>query len=48
MGIAPIGRQIKIPVICMSRFKDNKTVETSEIIDLYGMLQQLGISLPAL
>lgn len=48
MGIAPTGRQIKIPVICISRFKDNKTVETSEVIDLYGMLQQLGISLPAL
>jgi predicted ester cyclase len=42
MGIAPTGRQIKVPVICINRFKDHQAVETFELIDIFGMLQQLG------
>jgi steroid delta-isomerase-like uncharacterized protein len=43
MGIAPTGKQITVPVICISRFVGDKIVEDWEIIDLFGMLQQLGV-----
>lgn len=43
MGIAPTGKQITVPVICISRFVGDKIVEGWEIIDLFGMLQQLGV-----
>jgi len=43
MGIAPTGKQVTVPVICISRFAGNKIVEDWEIIDLLGMLQQLDV-----
>jgi steroid delta-isomerase-like uncharacterized protein len=43
MGIAPTGKQVTVPVICISRFANNKIVEDWEIIDLFGMLQQLDV-----
>lgn len=42
MGIAPTGRQIKVPLMGINRFKDHQAVETFELIDIFGMLQQLG------
>lgn len=42
MGIAPTGRQIKVPLMAINRFKDHRVVETFELIDIFGMLQQLG------
>ena len=43
MGIAPTGKQVTVPVICISRFEGDKIVEDWEIIDLFGMLQQLDV-----
>ncbi|MGB9941191.1 ester cyclase [Methanosarcina sp.] len=47
MGIAPTGRQVTVPVICISRLADNKIVEDFELVDIFGMLQQLGVNSPA-
>jgi len=47
MGITPTGRQITVPVICISRLVNNRIVEDFELVDLFGMLQQLGVNLPA-
>ena len=43
MGISPTGKQVTVPVICISRFVDDKIGEDWEIIDLFGMLQQLDV-----
>ena len=43
MGIAPTGKQVTVPGICISRFVGDKIVEDWEIIDLFGMLQQLDV-----
>jgi len=43
MGIAPTGKRVTVPVISISRFVDDKIVEDWEIIDLFGMLQQLDV-----
>ena len=43
MGIAPTEKQINCSVICISRVQDGKITEDWEIIDLFGMLQQLGV-----
>jgi len=43
MGIAPTGKQVTVPAICISRFAGDKIVEDWEIIDLLGMLQQLDV-----
>lgn len=43
MGIAPTGKQVTVPVICISRFVGDKIIEDWEIIDLFGMLQQLDV-----
>lgn len=43
MGMPPTGKQISVPVICITRVVDNKIAEDWELIDLYGMLQQLGV-----
>ncbi len=42
MGIAPTGKKIKCSVICISRIQNGKIAEDWEIIDFFGMLQQLG------
>ena len=43
MGIAPTGKQVTVPVISINRLVDKKIVENWEIIDLFGMLQQLDV-----
>lgn len=47
MGIPPTGKQVIVPVICISRLADNRIVEDFELVDIFGMLQQLGVSSPA-
>lgn len=47
MGIAPTGKRVTVPVICISRLANNKIVEDFELVDIFGMLQQLGVSSPA-
>jgi predicted ester cyclase len=46
MGIAPTGKQATIPAICISRFSGEKVAEDWELVDLLGMMQQLGIIPP--
>ncbi len=43
MGIAPTGKQVTIAVICISRLMKNNVVEDWELVDLFGMMQQLGV-----
>ncbi len=43
MGIAPTGKQVTITVICISRLVKNNVVEDWELVDLFGMMQQLGV-----
>jgi steroid delta-isomerase-like uncharacterized protein len=48
MGIAPTGKKATITVICISRLMNDKIVEDWELVDLFGMMQQLGmVPLPA-
>lgn len=47
MGITPTGKQVTVPVICISRLEDNRIVEDFELVDIFGMLQQLGVISPA-
>ncbi len=43
MGIAPTGKKVTIPIICIDRILDDRITETWEVVDMYGMFQQLGI-----
>jgi len=43
MGIPPTGKQITVMVICTNRFEGEKIAEDWELIDLFGMMQQLGV-----
>lgn len=47
MGIAPTHKQVTITVICVDRLLDDKIAESWELVDMYGMFQQLGI-IPAI
>lgn len=44
MGIAPTNKQIEVPVIAISYLSNNQIVEDFELVDLFGLFQQLGIS----
>jgi len=44
MGIAPADKQGKCGVTCITRIQNGKIAEDWEIIDLFGMLQQLGVT----
>ncbi|MFO7916609.1 MAG: ester cyclase [Anaerolineae bacterium] len=46
MGVAPTGKQIEVMVICITRFEDGKIAEDWELVDLFGMMQQLGVISP--
>ena len=46
MKIAPTGKQVTITVICISRFEEERIAEDWELIDLFGMMQQLGVIPP--
>jgi len=43
MGIPPTGKQIATTVICINRFVGERIAEDWEIIDLFGMMVQLGV-----
>jgi steroid delta-isomerase-like uncharacterized protein len=42
MGIAPTGKKMSINGIIITRWVDGKEVEAWEVIDMLGMMQQLG------
>jgi len=46
MKIAPTSKQVAITVICISRFEGDRIAEDWELIDLFGMMQQLGVIPP--
>jgi steroid delta-isomerase-like uncharacterized protein len=46
MGIAPTGKNINIPAALFIRFANGKEVEASEVADMLGFYQQLGITPP--
>ncbi len=43
MGIVPTGKKIEISGIIITRWVDGKEVEAWEVIDMLGMMHQLGI-----
>jgi steroid delta-isomerase-like uncharacterized protein len=46
MGIPPTGKQIATTVICINRFVGERIAEDWELIDLFGMMVQLGVIPP--
>ncbi len=42
MGVAPTGRQVRTSGVVFDRIAGGKIVEEWELIDIYGMLRQLG------
>jgi predicted ester cyclase len=42
-GIAPTGKRITITSISVSRITNGKVVEDWTVLDMLGMLQQLGV-----
>jgi predicted ester cyclase len=45
LGIAPTGRQIETSIFNVLRVRDGQFVERWGIVDMVGMLQQLGVSI---
>jgi predicted ester cyclase len=43
MGIPPTGKPIEVSSIIVSRFDNGKWAEDWVLIDMLGMLQQLGV-----
>jgi steroid delta-isomerase-like uncharacterized protein len=46
MGIPPTGKQIATTVICINRFVGERIAEDWELIDLFGVMLQLGVIPP--
>lgn len=46
MGIEPTGRQVEFSGISIGKFADGKVVEGRTIVDMYGLMQQLGVIEP--
>lgn len=46
MGIPPTGRKAAASVMCISRFVGNRVAENWELVDLFGMMMQLGVIQP--
>lgn len=46
MGVPPTRKKIEIAVICVNRFAGSKIAEDWELVDLFGMMQQLGVIQP--
>ncbi len=44
MGIAPTGRQMSIPVCNVIEVRDGKIVAEREYMDMFHMMQQLGVA----
>ena len=45
-GISPTGRRIEVIGILVHRLVDGRIVEIWEVLDLFGLLGQLGMALP--
>jgi predicted ester cyclase len=43
MGIEPTGKTINVQVMGLNRFVDDMVVEAWGVVDVLGMLQQLGV-----
>jgi steroid delta-isomerase-like uncharacterized protein len=43
MGIPPTGKRVTGSGLIISRFAGGKVVEDNEVIDMLGMMQQLGV-----
>jgi steroid delta-isomerase-like uncharacterized protein len=43
MGIPPTGKFVEVQGVWIHRIKDNKIVESDNVWDTLGMLQQLGV-----
>ena len=43
MGIAPTGNRIEVEAISIDRIADGKSAESWTIVDVMGMMQQLGV-----
>ncbi len=43
MGIEPTGKTINVEVMGLNRFVDDMVVEAWGVVDVLGMLQQLGV-----
>jgi predicted ester cyclase len=41
--IAPTGKKVELPSICIHRFTNGKIVETWAVRDMQSMLQQMGV-----
>lgn len=46
MGIDPTGTEIEVADHFATRFEDGQIVEHHATADIYGMLEQLGVTLP--
>lgn len=46
MGIPPTGNRIEIADHVSTRFRDGKIIEHHATADIYGLLSQLGVTLP--
>lgn len=46
MGLAPTGKAMEVNGITILRFRDGKVAEEWELVDMLGMMQQLG-AIPA-
>jgi steroid delta-isomerase-like uncharacterized protein len=42
MGMAPTGKQVTVNGMILSRFADGKLIDDYEIMDVFGLVQQLG------
>ncbi len=47
LGVAPTGRQVTLEAITIYRVEAGKIVEDWTLADIPGLLQQLGVSAPA-
>lgn len=43
MGIPPTGKKIEMTVLCINRFVGDRVAEDWELVDLFAMMQQLGV-----
>lgn len=43
MGIAPTGKQVQVSFLNLDRFADGKLLEHRAQVDMFGLMQQLGV-----
>lgn len=42
LGVASTGKQLEWNAINIYRFKDGKTIETWQLLDVWGIMRQMG------